>query len=92
MTTGLSDKQLLQTFDLAYATAALNGGGHVERASAGLRAVADLAITYAEAEIHGLRAELQVAEDQANNLAGDNAAQETEIARLRMELTLAQRR
>lgn len=70
MTTGLSDKQLLAGF-LAATKTAREGVGSYEARTAGLRAVADLAISQADSEIHGLRQELE---------------------RVRVELTIAQRK
>ena len=90
VTTGLSDKQLAEAFDKGFTTASNKGSRYARHE--GFRAVADLAITHADSEIHGLREELRVAEDQANNLAGDNAVLSSDLERLRMALTEAQRK
>lgn len=57
VTTGLSDKQLQDAHDRASVAAAPRGWVNLGAVTtAGLRAVADLAITHLEAELHQTRA------------------------------------
>ena len=59
MTTGLTDKQLLDARERAFFASAERGESLDESRAAGLRAVADLAITSQEAESAGLQREIQ---------------------------------